>query len=289
MKKISFLKSIIIGALFTLLSEGAFAFTACATTGSEANRISETTYCYAQPDIQQVSFYKIAFCRSQPTAPTSVAAIDTSSCVTVFENTGGSTIQIQKNITVNLMGAYTRPPNGLYTHIYVEISPAMAVQKVAYFNSSKFNTNSTSSGTKCWSLGTSSYGYQLNDPTETSCGADGEATTGLNLTTQYINTLDGTVGYVHTKVFPTTYGENLTAYLADSSNKLVTSGTQDGMGAITKIIGVYPQTLNITRAELISLIELKYGNSTGVGINMSGGILFNFSPGPFDIYFAIKY
>jgi hypothetical protein len=289
MIKISFLKPVIIGALFTLLSEGAFAFSACATTGSEANRISETTDCYTQPDIQQVTFYKIAFCRTQPTAPTSLAAIDTSSCVTVFENSSGSTIQIQKNITINLVGAYTRPPNGLYTHIYVEISPAMAVRKVAYFNSSKFNTDSTSSGTKCWSLGVSMHGYNSFGPTVTSCGADGVATTGLNLSTHYANTLNGAVGYVHTAVFPTSYGENLTAYLADSSNKLVTLGTRDGMGTIAKIIGVYPQTLNITRAELISLIELKYANSTGVGINMSGGVLGNFSPGPFDIYFAIRY
>jgi len=271
------------------LCESSFAAT-CATTGSTINnRIAETTDCYSQPDVQQVTFYKIAFCKSQPTAPTTTAAVDTTSCSTVFQNTSGSTINIQKGATVNLTGTFTRPPNGTYAYVYVEISPTMATQKVAYFVGARNNTDSSSNGTKCWSLSGNTYGYNTSNPVVTTCGADGATTTGLGLTTIKNNTLNGALGYVNTATFSTTYGGNLTAYLVDSSSKLVATTARDSMGTITKIIGVYPETINLTHQELLSFIEMKYANATGTAVSMGGGTVSNFSGGPFDIYFGVKY
>lgn len=292
MKNIHLLKFLLLGTFLTMsvfLCESSNAFTTCATTGSSTtNRISETSDCYTQPDVQQITFYKIAFCKSQPTAPTTSTAVDTSSCSTVFQNTGGSTINIQKGSTVNLTGSFTRPPNGTYSYVYVEISPTMKTKKTAYFVGNRTGTDG-GVGTKCWSLLGNTYGYNTVNPVVTSCAADGATTTGLDLTTIYNNTLNGASGYVNTATFPTTYGGNLTAYLVDSANKLVATTARDSMGTISKIIGVLPETINLTHQERVSLIEMKYANATGTSVSMGGGTVAQFSGGPFDIYFAVKY
>lgn len=277
-------------SLSIFLCESSFAFTTCATNGSSSSsRISETSDCYTQPDTQQITFYKIALCKSQPTAPTTTVAVDTSSCSTVFQNTSGSTVNIQKGTTVNLTGTFTRPPNGNYSYVYVEISPTMKTKKTAYFVGNRTGTDG-GVGTKCWSLAGSTYGYSSGgNPVVTSCGEDGATTTGLDLTTIYNNSLNGASGYVNTMAFPTTYGGNLTAYLVDSSNKLVATTAANSMGTISKIIGVLPETVNLTHQELVSLIEMKYANSTGTSVSMGGGTMAVFSGGPFDIYFAVKY
>ena len=295
MKLINSIKILLTISLFTglfVFSNCSFAqFTTCSNTGSTTgNRIVETSDCYTQPDIQQVTFFKIALCASQPAAPTISSSTDLSSCKVVFQNSNGSTINIQKGATSNLVGQFIKPPNGNYSYLYVEISPAMKAQKVAYFNGTRTNTDGSSSGTKCWSIPVDTYSYSSgSNPIATSCGADNAVTTGLGLTTIINNSLNGNSGFVNARAFPTTAGPMLNAYLVDASNKLVASAPTNSLGSVAKIVGIMQQTANITQQNLLSLVDIRYNNADGVAVSMGGGGVGVFSGGPFDPYLAFKY
>jgi hypothetical protein len=277
--------------LLSIIMKPAFAqFTQCSTTGaSQGSPISNTTDCFTQPDIQQVTFYKIALCRAQPVAPTALTPINTSSCTTVLENASGSTINIQRNVLVNLVGQTTKPENGVYSYLYIEIDPVMKVQKTAYFSTVRNNTNSSSSGTKCWSLPVNTYANSGgSNPVATSCAADNATTSGIGLTSIINNSLDGGSGFVGTRVFPTTNGPSLTAHLIDSTGKIGTAGV-NSLGTVTKIAAYMPQSINMTQSNLLSQIDIFYGNLTGTNISMGGGVVAVFSGGPINPYLGFKF
>ena len=293
MKILKLRKMFFVTPLFSalLMFSGQSLAQTCSNTGSSTgNRITETTDCFTQPDIQQVTFYKIALCTAQPTAPTTSAPVGLNSCVTVFQNSSGSTVNIQKGTTNNLVGQFTRPLNASYSYLYMEISPSTSAQKVAYFNGTRNNSNSTSSGTKCWSIPASAYANSGGVvPVSTTCGADGAATTGLGLTTTIANSLDGARGFVNARSFPTTAGPELSTFLIDSSGKLVASAPVNGLGTVAKVAGYMQQSANVTQQNLMSLINIYYNNSLGTLVSMGGGAIGIFSGGPFDPYLGFRY
>ncbi len=264
----------------------------CASTGSSSSSpITETSTCFTQPDTQQVVFYTIALCPSAPTAPTSSSPINLSSCSTIFSSAGGSTLNIQKNVTLNLVGSVSKPRDGTYNYLYLEIDPIMKVQKTAYFNSSRNNTNASSSGTKCWSLSVDTYANSGGaNPVATTCGANGATETGLGLTSIINNSLDGASGYVSSRTFSalSPAPSSITAYLVDTSGKLASSPGINNLGTISKIAAVTQLSNAITVSKDQSLlfqgINLGFNNSYGTAVSMGGGAVAVFSGGPLSAY-----
>lgn len=74
--------------------------------------------CGILPEVYEVTIYKIYFCRTEPTTPTTSAAVDLKDCFQVFNNDSGSIARVSQNQSINLTGEYTKPPNGTYTHGY---------------------------------------------------------------------------------------------------------------------------------------------------------------------------
>lgn len=289
MKK-SFFKIITLAVLF--LSSNAYGQYCSSTGSSSSSPITETATCFTQPDIQQVVFYKIALCPTAPSAPTSTQPINLSSCSTIFSSSGGSTLNIQKNVTLDLVGSVSKPRDGTYNYLYIEIDPTMKVQKTAYFNTSRNNTNASSSGTKCWSLRVNTYANSGGvNPVATTCGANGATETGLGPTSIINNSLDGSLGYVSSRTFSalSPAPSSITAYLVDNSDKLVsTSPGVNNLGTISKIAAVTqisnPITISKDQSLLFQGINLGFNNSYGTAVSMGGGAVAVFSGGPLSAY-----
>lgn len=271
----------------------------CTNTGSSAGApLTETSDCLTQPDTQQVTFYKIALCTSAPTAPTSSAAIGTSSCTTIFSSASGAVASIQKNLTVNLSGTYTKPAAGTYQYLYMEIDPVMKVQKTAYFTGSRSNTDLSSSGTKCWSLVQTTYAYSSGtSPVATTCGANGATATGLGLTSIVNNSLDGGSGFVTSRTFSamSPAPSSVVAYLVSNAYKVPTNPGVNTPVPGGKIVAYTqlssPLVLSPTNAALVTGVNIGYENSYGTLVSMGSstmpgdvGSIGVFSGGPLSAY-----
>ena len=102
--------------LIALISFCEISNSAPAVTGTRSNNACAATIpavgveCEAQPETQIIIFHKVAFCTALPTAPTSTTATGMTNCSTVFENTAGATVSIQKGIGFTPTGTFTDPP-----------------------------------------------------------------------------------------------------------------------------------------------------------------------------------
>tara|TARA_B100001093_G_scaffold215503_1_gene206779 strand:+ start:233 stop:1120 length:888 start_codon:yes stop_codon:yes gene_type:complete len=91
---------------------------ACTATNGVYSESEIKSGCEILPELYEVTIYKIYFCRSEPTTPTTSASVDLTDCFQVFNNDNGSTASTFQNQSINLTGTYFRPPNGTYTHGY---------------------------------------------------------------------------------------------------------------------------------------------------------------------------
>ena len=91
---------------------------ACTATNGVYSEAEIKSGCEILPELYEVTIYKIYFCRSEPTTPTTSAGVDLTDCFQVFNNDNGSTASTFQNQSINLTGTYFRPPNGTYTHGY---------------------------------------------------------------------------------------------------------------------------------------------------------------------------
>lgn len=287
--------------LFCLVSKTyAGAISYCAKNGdSPGNSISETSDCLAQPDIQKVTYYRIALCTSQPTAPTDLKPIDLSSCKDIFKNPSGSTITINKNVTTNLTGntalnnggGLNLPP-GTYTYLYAEVDPSFQIQKVAYFSSTRNGMGSSSSGVKCWSLPVRTYTWTASLPVSTTCGASDAVTTGIGLTTVMVNSANASLGFVPSDSYSCdSPASTINSYLIRTSGQLANAGI-DNMGTINRIAGVTalqnPLTVSKQNQNLISQLDIGYLNTYATDVSQvtPGAIpeVLIFSGGPICMY-----
>ena len=74
--------------------------------------------CDTKPDIYEVVIYKLYLCTSAPTEATTSSTVVLTPCSQIFNNANGATASVTQGSDINLNGAYTRPPNGTYTHGY---------------------------------------------------------------------------------------------------------------------------------------------------------------------------
>jgi len=294
MKKIIYSLTLIFCGL--IFYPQAYAFTSCVNNGSSTSAaITETSDCYTQPDIQKVTFYRIALCTGQPSAPSTTTAIGTSSCTNVFYNSSGSSTTITYGSLTGLTGntALTNDrlilPTGTYKYIYVEVSPSFQQQKTAYFNTTITNSDSTSTGVKCWSLAATGYSYFYGTFAMTTCGASGDTATDLGITTSSINSLYGASGLVYSLSYSCdSPASSINAYLLTSGGLLASSAAVNSLGDIAKIAGYTAISDGITvsssNQQNISSLVFGFLNTQGTGLSLSGGTLYQFTPGPFCIY-----
>jgi hypothetical protein len=269
------IRNLILFFLTFVASSLAHAIGSCSTSP-----ITDTSECFAQPDIQQVTFYKAAVCTAQPGTPNLSTPIDLSSCTTVYQSSAGGTVAIQQGATTVLSnGDFTLPPPKTYSYIYVEISPTMNIQATKRFSRTITSRGDSSAGPVCWSITDTRFGLDTSN-TGSSCGAAANGTLGFN--TMKINTLDGTGGLIVTsKTFPTSKGATLQAYLLTSDGKIATASS-GSLGTVSKIGAYIPQSLTVTSntAELV----INYNNLQGTSVTVNANTMGQYSGGPFDMF-----
>ncbi|MDA8910082.1 hypothetical protein N9M13_01055 [Candidatus Pelagibacter ubique] len=258
-------------------------------TGNAGGVITQpgTTDCEVTPDSQKITWYRVEFCKSKPTGPTTSATVDRSDCFTFYQNDSGSEVTIAQGVGTQIGTAadYTAVPYGNYTYGVITMGATFKFTTSVTFdgNISDGTNSSTTCVTKASSLGTI-YGYHDNINTfakaNMSCASGAtaaEITIGVNTLTA-----DGAGDCNHLLTFQGT-SVNVAAYLLESNGTL-----HDGVGAtdtdqikntltgcvvtgsangISFVQGIMPLDLKITPET--TGIQISYNNTRGISLDMS--------------------
>ena len=249
----------------------------CAATIAVADSLCET-----QPTTQKITIYKVAFCTELPTAPTSTTAIGMTSCSTVFENTAGAMVTIQKGIGTSPDGTFTVPPYGNYVYAYVELSPVLTYKASLVFNDTKALSSLTALNTgggfsTCWTNGTNNFYWDTLRGITCGDGSTPALTANPADTTNTINSLDNGAALYGGTLTEGTNSGTTHLYLIQSNGTLA-SGSASGAvaanaNAVAKLIFFMPMNTNITPDT--TSYNLLYNNSRGmvVWLNNNGPIV----------------
>ena len=258
-------------------------------TGNAGGVITQpgTTDCEVTPDSQKITWYRVEFCTSKPTGPTTSATVDRSDCFTFYQNDNGSEVTIVQGVGTQIGTAadYTAVPYGNYTYGVITMGATFKFTTSVTFdgNISDGTNSSTTCVTKTSSLGTI-YGY--HDDINTFAKANMSCASGATAAeiTIGVNTLtaDGAGDCNHLLTFQGT-SVNVAAYLLESNGTL-----HDGVGAtdtdqikntltgcvvtgsangISFIQGIMPLDLKITPET--TGIQISYNNTRGISLDMS--------------------
>ena len=247
------------------------------------------TECEAQPTTQNIIFHKVAFCTALPTEPTGTTATEMTNCATVFENTAGATVSIEKGAGTIPGGTFTDPPYGNYTFAYVELSPVVTYKSnlvlsgTAALSSNEVNAGNGVAGVNNCQTNGSAYTHWGNLLGIT-CQAGVVDATNTNVT---LNSLNNN-GELYAARFPGTNG-NTDVYLVKSNGTLATGSTLGGNLNVAKVIAFVPITVNITPDT--TSYNLLYNNTRGMTVwQNANGTKFNigFSIAYFDMTFEVQ-
>ena len=273
-------------------------------TGNAGGVITQpgTTDCEVTPDSQKITWYRVEFCKSKPTGPTTSATVDRSDCFTFYQNDNGSEVTIVQGVGTQIGTAadYTAVPYGNYTYGVITMGATFKFTTSVTFdgNISDGTNSSTTCVTKASSLGTI-YGY--HDDINTFAKANMSCASGATAAeiTIGVNTLtaDGAGDCNHLLTFQGT-SVNVAAYLLESNGTL-----HDGVGAtdtdqikntltgcvvtgsangISFIQGIMPLDLKITPET--TGIQISYNNTRGISLDMSStsNQMYKFDSAYFD-------
>lgn len=283
------------------ISFSAFAKTAC--TANSQGVVTPPTpgqNCNLQPEVQQVTLYRLFVCTTKPTAPTSSTAANLTNCAPMYSNSAGQTITVTKTATSALTGT-TRPANATYTHAYVEISPSWQVKAKATFSSAMSDSNGTTSGTQCWSIANAANNGNLFNwsirtqgsmDLVTKCGTTTDST--YAATTIVTNSFDGSSFVNAVTNAPISNGgttsltNKLDTYLLASSGFLATPGNPavNNANSVSKIGAVLTLPTSLTISSATTGMTFSVNNSMGTQIATQSGVnpsrVSFFTTGPAD-------
>ena len=271
-------------------------------TGNAGGVITQpgTTNCEVTPDSQKITWYRVEFCTSKPTGPTTSATIDRSSCSTFYQNDTGSEVSIAQGVgtQIGVAADYTAVPYGNYSYGIITMGSTFKFTTSVTFNGNiSDGTNSTTTCvTKASSLGTI-YGYddRINTTAKKnlSCASGAtaaEITVGVNTLT-----MDGANDCNHLLTFQGTTA-NIAAYMLESNGTLVNgvggtdtdqikngvTGCEGGVSnGVSLIQGIMPLDLEITPDT--TGIQIKYNNTRGISLTMgNSNVMTQFDSAFFD-------
>jgi len=282
--------------LIALISFCEISNSAPATTVARNNAECATTIpvngteCEAQPTTQNIIFHKVAFCTALPTEPTDTTATGMTNCTTVFENTAGATVSIQKGTGTSPNGTFTDPPYGNYTFAYVELSPVVTYKSNLVFSTAKALSSDAANAAvagfiNCQTNGTAytHWGNLLG----ITCQAGVGVAANTNVT---LNSLDNGAA-LYAARFPGTNG-NTDVYLIQSNGTLATGSTLGNNLNVAKVIAFVPITVKITPDT--TSYNLLYNNTRGMTVwqNVNGNSAakwnLGFSIAYFDMTFEVQ-
>jgi hypothetical protein len=260
---------------------------------------ADESLCETQPTTQKITIYKVAFCTALPTVPTSTTATGMTSCSTVFQNTAGAIVTIQKGIGTTPDGTFTAPPYGNYEYAYVELSPVLTYKASLVFTTAKALSSTTGLGattgfTTCWTNGTTNQYWDFLKGITCGNGVPNPTDT-----TNTMNSLDNGAALYGGTLTEGTNSGTTHIYLIQSNGTLASGSSEGVNGNVAKLIFFMPMNTNITPDT--TSYNLLYNNSRGmvVWLNNNGPIdggkttvngFFNigFNAAYFDMTFQIQ-
>jgi hypothetical protein len=262
-----------------------------------------TTDCEFTPDSQKITWYRVEFCKSKPTGPTTSATVDRSSCSTFYQNDSGSEVSIAKGVgtQIGIAADYTAVPYGNYAYGIITLGSTFKFTSSVTFDGNVSDGNGTNSTTTCVTkastLGTL-YGYHDNintfDKGNMSCASGAtaaEITIGVNTLT-----MDGSNDCNHLLTFKGTSAD-VNAYLLESNGTLldgvggtdtdqikngVTGCVNGNTNGISRIQGIMALDLKITPDT--TGIQISYNNTRGMALDMgsTSNRMYKFDSAFFD-------
>jgi hypothetical protein len=195
-------------------------------------------------------------------------------------------------------GTITKPANGTYTHLYLEIDPEVKIKSVVKFATAMADSNGGTSGVYCWSKAGTVFDYAMNDqgqmPQATLCSNNAPVSSEVASTSVLYNSLgtDFTNAFVN---LPTTEGgaSTLDAYLIGADGKLVATQTVNSIGSVKRVAGV--MTLpgsGVVVTDATKSFVLGYNNTKGASVSTQSGVspsrVSKLGTGPFDMTVAVE-
>ena len=271
-------------------------------TGNAGGVITQpgTTDCEVTPDSQKITWYRVEFCTSKPTGPTTSATVDRSSCSTFYQNDSGSEVSIVQGAGTQIGTAadYTAVPYGNYTYGIITMGSTFKFTTSVTFNGNidDGTNSSTTCVTKVSSLGTL-YGFEenLNTTAKKNVSCESGATAAEIAVGVNTLTMDSDNDCNHLLTFQGT-SANVDAYLLESDGTLVTgvgvtdtdqikNGETGCVGGVSNgvslIQGIMPIDLKITPET--TGIQIRYNNTRGISLTMgNSNVMTMFDSAYFD-------
>jgi hypothetical protein len=271
-------------------------------TGNAGGVITQpgTTNCEVTPDSQKITWYRVEFCKSKPTGPTTSANVDRSDCSTFYQNDSGSEVSIAKGVGTQIGTAsdYTAVPYGNYSYGIITMGSTFKFTTSVTFNGNIGDgTNSTTTCvTKVSSLGTI-YGYddRINTTAKKNLSCASGATAAEIVVGVNTLTMDSANDCNHLLTFQGTTA-NIAAYMLESNGTLLdgvggtdtdqikngVTGCEGGVSnGVSLIQGIMPLDLKITPDT--TGIQIKYNNTRGISLTMgNSNVMTQFDSAFFD-------
>ena len=259
---------------------------ACAADGNGVITVTDNS-CSVQPDSYGITMYKMYFCTSAPTAATTSAVADISSCVLVFDaGTTGSRVDMTGTGDAGAFSGATfiRPEPNTYTHGYMLIDNVFYVKYAAKFNEAKEGSKTgTDNGLFCGTLagtGNESTGQS------TTCGSSAIAAEEWGAQLTSFNGSASCLAIVTASNLNNT-GADITGVLETSAG-VRTSDCSD----VDKLGGIQTFASPVVITKNLKTIDVAFGISEGMTIFENGDDppVINMGSGPFQaVITAIDY
>ena len=238
-------------------------------TNGDVSVLALGDHCFTQPTYYGITVYEMGVCTSNPTAPTTTAKFDSSSCEAVFTSTTGSLVEVKNGVTSALSGTITRPPNGTYTYGYMRLNNTFHVRGSVDFGAAhatitnRYCTSSTATtDNETESLGT--------------CSATSGATAGL-VSTELTDFSGGN----HSNLTSFTIN-SLTAYLLDS-NQFLASSTETTQAGAEGLLGIQQFSSPVTFSDETLNMNAALKVTQGMTVSVNGANAVDFDSGPFVV------
>ena len=231
-----------------------------------AEPITGTTDCYRVPDTYTIAMYQMVLCNNIDTTLASVPDI-ASNCQVTYNNSSGSSIEVQNNISSALSGGTsTKPANGTYAYGFIKVDARLFLKTSHTFAGSRAGSQ-IGSGTTCWTNGNAA-----STGSTTDCGTSAEANP-QNMTVDVIS-LGGTA--LPTTDFYNRYEGDLEglddtyAWLVDSDGNASSSISYSAaVGDVKYLIGVAKFTSSKTVSDSTSAMEAQFRVTRGLKIDFT--------------------
>ena len=269
MKRILYTLTILVALLPFDTVKAACSGSDCCTITSGVVTAPDNDACMIQPSTYGITLYDKYLCTVTITAPTTSANADLSNCVRTFASTAGSVVRIESTSDQATFsdGTFTRPPPGVYTHGVMVFKNVFLVKLDLEFNTS-VSGNKSGTGIYCHTVEDTKY---EDDGQAVICsGTDGTAAGELGA---------GLASFEGRETFAATAeatnlngtGNDMAAYLLDSSGNLASSRAESEAGA--KLLGVATFATPVVVTELTSGFDMAFQINQGATIwDEDGGV-----------------